>query len=140
MSLQFHLISSQKFSLRKNMHGKETNQFERDNKLSAFHALGKLLYAKRVPLYSSNDGKETPKVSIKYNDKKILSVPPSLQFIPEEVVQASEMDLTGIVSFLTYHSPSFYTDIEELSDAFELFSDASILLDRKFNLSFIKIM
>jgi cell cycle checkpoint protein len=73
----------------------------RDTKLSAFHALGKLLYAKRN---STGD----------------------LDFDPEIVM--SSMDSTSrALSFLQYHSLGFYTSMADIANAMDSFSDASIM-------------
>ena len=87
----------------------------RDYKLSSFHALGKLLYAKRT--FDATSG-ET-----------------ALAFDPEETMERSDMGLGGSLGFLEYHSVDFYTEIEELSSALELFSDASMMLDYPMDVS-----
>jgi cell cycle checkpoint protein len=86
-------------------------QENRDIKLSTFHALGKILYAKRQ------------KVSVENGER------PPLEFNPEKVMEDSEMGLGGALTFLGYHCPEFFNDIVELSDAFDRFSDAANLLD-----------
>jgi cell cycle checkpoint protein len=80
---------------------------ERDTKLSTFHALGKLLYAKRKITPESN----------------------TLAFDPEGTMERSDMGLSGSLGFLEYHSVDFFTDIIELSSAMQHFSDAALLLD-----------
>jgi cell cycle checkpoint protein len=80
---------------------------ERDTKLSTFHALGKLLYAKRNITPESN----------------------TLAFDPEGTMERSDMGLGGSLGFLEYHSVDFFTDIIELSSAMQHFSDAALLLD-----------
>jgi cell cycle checkpoint protein len=87
----------------------------RDEPLSAFHALGKLLYAKRKesPTYDGNEANRRP----------------PLQFVPEEVIQNSSMSLYASLHFLHYHAPDFFTDSIELSRAFDLYSDAAVLMD-----------
>jgi cell cycle checkpoint protein len=79
----------------------------RDVKLSNFHALGKLLYAKRT----TKEGRSM------------------LAFDPEEILERSDLGMGGSLRFLEYHSADFFTDITELSDCYELYSDASTLLD-----------
>lgn len=91
---------------------------ERDQTLSSFHALGKLLYAKR-----QTQGKYTQCHSN-------MKFRPPLQFDPEKVIEENTMSLSGVVSFLGFHSPDFFTDITELSRAFEQFSDAAFFLDK----------
>jgi cell cycle checkpoint protein len=82
-------------------------QNNRDVKLSTFHALGKLLYAKRA-------------------EKNGRSV---LMFEPDEIIERSDLGTGGSLRFLEYHSADFFTDSIELSNAFELYSDAAVLLD-----------
>jgi cell cycle checkpoint protein len=81
---------------------------ERDVKLSTFHALGKLLYAKRT---QTEDG---------------MSV---LAFDPETILERSDLGVGGSLRFLEYHSADFFSDISDLSDAFGHFSDAAVLLE-----------
>ena len=138
MTLQFQLVGRNQYSSRvqmknpkriTNLHETNNNaikrgaQFDRDVKLSAFHALGKLLYAKR----QINTNKDTGSFH--------SSERPPLQFIPEEVVNSCDMSLEGMVSFLSYHCPDFYTSEMDLSEAFELFSDTVLLLDRTYDVS-----
>jgi cell cycle checkpoint protein len=82
---------------------------DRDFKLTSFHALGKLLYAKRT--------------SNPVSGRQILA------YDPEDTMERSDMGLGGSIGFLEYHSVDFYTDITDLSNAFDLFSDASLMLD-----------
>jgi cell cycle checkpoint protein len=98
---------------------------ERDQKLSMFHALGKLLYAKREQQNSSL-------VSSVRHQKASDGVDhrPPLTFDPEGVVEHCGIEVAGALSFLGYHSLDFYTDVEELSHAWDLFSDATYWLDR----------
>ncbi len=91
-----------------------SQQNDRDQKLSTFHALGKLLYAKRI---LDSDGN------------------PCLAFDPEEILERSDMGVAGSLRFLEYHSTEFFTQIEDLGDAFCLFSDAATLLDNKEHVS-----
>ena len=88
----------------------------RDTKLSTFHALGKLLYAKR-----QQPAAPPP-----------LPRRPPLEFVPEDVMNYSSIEPGGALAFLGYHSPEFFTDAAELSRALDHFSDAAVLLDRQF--------
>jgi cell cycle checkpoint protein len=81
---------------------------DRDSKLSTFHALGKLMYAKR-----------------KLENGRLL-----MNFDPEQVMERSDMGYGGSLGFLEYHSVDFFTDIEELSDCMDYYSDATWLLDQ----------
>ena len=76
---------------------------DRDVKLNTFHALGKLLYAKR-----HLDG--------------------TLQFDPDNIMQGSDLEVSGSLRFIESHCIEFFTDICDLSNAYESFSDASMLL------------
>jgi cell cycle checkpoint protein len=96
---------------------------ERDTKLSTFHALGKLLYAKRVKGQPTPPPGSKSKVTM-WNDGR-----PSLDFDPERVVEFSDIELSGTLSFVGYHSVEFFSDIGELSTAFEHFSDAALFVD-----------
>ena len=87
------------------------NLENRDQKLSTFHALGKILYAKRQKGPVEN-GERPPLLSD-----------------PEKVMEESDMGLGGALTFLGYHSPAFFTDITELSQTFDHFSDAASFLD-----------
>eukprot|EP00980_Cylindrotheca_fusiformis_P020058 scaffold7139_cov115-Cylindrotheca_fusiformis.AAC.8 len=82
-------------------------QNDRDIKLSSFHALGKLLYSKRT----EKDGRSV------------------LAFEPDDILERSDLGMGGSLQFLEYHSADFFTDIIELSNAFDLYSDATVLMD-----------
>ncbi|CAJ1952520.1 unnamed protein product [Cylindrotheca closterium] len=102
MNLQVHVPGSSPRSSSKTIIGNG-----RDVKLSTFHALGKLLYAKR---------KEE-------NGKTILA------FNPDNTLERSDLGIRNSLRFLEYHSVDFFTDIADLSCAFDLYSDAASLLD-----------
>lgn len=102
MNFQVHVTGSSSRSSTNNM-----IENDRDVKLSTFHALGKLLYAKR---------KEE-------NGRTVLA------FNPDDTLQRSDLGVRNSLRFLEYHSADFFTDIIELSDAFDLYSDAASLLD-----------
>ena len=91
---------------------------ERDVRLSTFHSLGKALYAKRKKLTESDatQGKESPTEA-------------PLDFDPEAAMEHSGMELGGSLHFLQYHSLDFFTDVSELSVAWDLYSDAAIFMD-----------
>lgn len=96
----------------------------RDTPLSPFHALGKLLYAKRRVA----DGLESPKSSNDEQSRKQQQQRPPLEFVPEQVVEQSGMPLQASIYFLEGHAPDFFTDIEELSRAFGSYSDAAMFM------------
>ena len=82
-------------------------QNDRDVKPTTFHALGKLLYAKRIV----ENGKST------------------LAFNPEQVMERSDLGLGMSLGFLQSHCVDFFNDICELSDTMDYYSDAALLLD-----------
>jgi cell cycle checkpoint protein len=91
------------------------NNYGRDAKLSIFHTLGKLLYAKRQKVNE-------------LSTERTARAP--LDFDPERVMEQSGMELGGAVTFLGYHCPDFFTDVSELSEAFDHYSDSAMLLDQ----------
>lgn len=117
-------ISSDCGSMQGNQKGKKQRN---EPKLSTFHALGKLLYAKR--------GEKASLESSWTTCSNATSRPP-LAFDPETVLeQAQYSSLGSVLRFLHYHSVAFYTDIENLSDAFHGFSDVAMLSDHASALS-----
>jgi len=126
----------------------------KDAKLSTFHALGKLLYAKR---------KETQQQHMQFDQSdSLLMSPPSpvskstaatttsgnlpptakwddgrgpLNFVPEHILQRIDMGLPAATSFLSYHCPDFHTDITDLSRSLSSFSDASFHMDYRYTSS-----
>ena len=88
----------------------------RDEKLASFHALGKLLYAKR-------------KVDSEFQSN-CSSHRPLLDFDPEHVIDQCDMELGGALSFLQYHSVTFFQDQSDIAGALGCFSDAAFLLER----------
>lgn len=107
MTLQLQSSGIQSLANRK------ISQNDRDVKLSTFHALGKLLYAKRT----EKDGRSV------------------LAFDPEEIMERSDLGIGGSLRFLEYHSTEFFSDITDLSNAYSLFSDAVTLLDNPIEVS-----
>lgn len=79
----------------------------RDATLTPFHALGKILYAKKHP--------DTGKPLVRD---------------PEGVVDSCGMDVARILDFLQYYGTDFFTDIDDLSIALEHYSDAAQFLDQ----------
>lgn len=98
--------------------GKETAK--RDTKLSMFHALGKLIHAKRKPL--CQDTSEETKM---WDDGR-----GPLEFDPEDIMSRSGMAVGSAASFLSYHCPDYFTDITEMSRAFDRFSEADMFVNR----------
>ena len=94
------------------MSSNRTTTGNRDSKLSPFHALGKLLYAKREAL---------PSFNIALNGQLPLS------FDPDVVIQQTDMELGDILYFLSYHSVDFFSDVDDLCTAMTYFSDTSTL-------------
>lgn len=98
--------------------GKESTK--RDTRLSMFHALGKLIHAKRKPL--CQDTMEETKM---WDDGR-----GPLEFDPEDIMSRSGMAVGSAVSFLSYHCPDYFTDITEMSRAFDRFSEADMFVNR----------
>jgi len=140
MTLQFQQSSRR---LIKRHKGGTKPEFRKDSKLSPFHALGKILYAKRevaIPTFqkrkaffscgTKNETSDPIKVSeggskkwIKWVDKR-----PPLSFDPDTVLNNSDMGFDASLYFLAHHTPDFFTDINELSDTFETYSDSAFLM------------
>lgn len=135
--------------------GMNLENHTRDITLSSFHALGKLLYAKRkIVTPASTTTHSTTAISssssqrvigrsivvpstssFSLNDSAGMNVNLPLDFDPERVMEGSSMGLFGALSFLGYHSPDFFTDITELSEAFDSFSDAAFFMDKLYTVS-----
>jgi cell cycle checkpoint protein len=115
LAMQFRFSSS---STRQQHVGKESTK--RDTKLSMFHALGKLIHAKRKPL--CQDTTEETKM---WDDGR-----GPLEFDPEDILSRSGMAVGSAVSFLSYHCPDYFTDITEMSQAFDRFSDSDMFVSR----------
>ena len=136
---------------------------KKDAKMSTFHALGKLLYAKRKlpePTTSStftrqhcydSDDSEFPPIntsrssSLSTKSSKTAKATASLsssttkkwedgrgqlEFVPEDVLNNIDMGLSSSITFLSYHSPDFFTDVTDLSQSYDLLSDTATFLDR----------
>jgi cell cycle checkpoint protein len=99
MTLQLHASGLSTRSL--------DDQHSRDTKLSSFHSLGKLLYAKRTLVAEGRLG---------------------LAFDPEDILERSDLGVAGSLRFLECHSSDFFMEIADLSRAYDYFSDASVLL------------
>ena len=109
-----------------------TTMDSRDKKLSTFHALGKILYAKRVeyvPQRSLNHEKD-------YHDCfwNVDKRPP-LQFDAETVLEESDIGIHGALNFVQFHSSDFFSEISDISQAFSNFSDAAYFLDSPYEVS-----
>ncbi|KAL9187533.1 hypothetical protein ACHAXT_001636 [Thalassiosira profunda] len=102
---------------------------KKDAKLSTFHALGKLLYAKRKRVVQYDSDLESvaaaPIPKSKWDDGR-----GPLEFVPEEVLDQVDMGVGSAISFLSYHCPDFFTDVTDLSRSLDHFSDAAAFLDR----------
>ena len=143
MSLQFQLGAKAYSS---SMSYGSSEAYQKDTRLSSFHALGKILYAKRQ--YNGEDNTPSPRAnlltrnlatdgsrwkSFHWTDKR-----PPLAFDPEEVLNQNDMGPEGAVSFLAFHAPDFFTDEMELCEALETFSDAVMFLNRAFYVSLLQ--
>jgi cell cycle checkpoint protein len=122
-----HALMTLQFQVAKKLldaKSKKANVSQRDMKLSTFHALGKLLYAKR-----KTHLQVTPYSGKQWNNDDHR---PPLQFDPEQVVEESDIGLNNALLFLGYHCPNFFTDITELSKAFDGFSDADLFVKKSY--------
>ena len=115
LAMQFRFSSK---NARQQQSGKDSTK--RDTKLSMFHALGKLIHAKRKPL--CQDTIEETKM---WDDGR-----GPLEFDPEDILSRSGMAVGSAVSFLSYHCPDYFTDITEMSRAFDRFSEADMFVSR----------
>ena len=113
MAMQFQ------FSTTNKRHGKK-EATKRDTKLSMFHALGKLIHAKRKP-----HCQDTPEETKRWDDGR-----GPLEFDPEDILSRSGMTVGSAVSFLSYHCPDYFSDITELSNAFDRFSEADMFVNK----------
>ena len=112
---------------------------QKDTKLSTFHALGKLLYAKRL---AEKDVK-TKQIRCGSSEGEInyhgcewnRDRRPPLQFNPERVLEEGDIGISGAISFVQFHSPDFFSDIMELSAAFDTLSDSAFLMCHSSDLS-----
>jgi len=123
---------------------------KKDAKLSTFHALGKLLYAKRKPVthqhhhHDSDDdsmdgsaqrGPPSSSQSTVWNQSKWNDGRGSLEFVPEDVLSRVDMTLSSAMSFISFHSPDFFMDVTDLSRSFDLISDSATFMDYQFSSS-----
>lgn len=85
---------------------------QRDTFLSQFRALGKLLYAKRLPPSAGVGGDLRGKGGGKQGGVGIAEGGERgpLEFVPEDVLAQSGMDLGWALAFLQYHCVDFFTD------------------------------
>jgi len=121
---------------------------KKDAKLSTFHALGKLLYAKQKPSmqqqyhdfdedFMEDDDATSSHPSSQHNatvwnQSKWNDGRGPLEFVPEEVLGRIDMGLGSALTFLSYHSPDFFTDVTDLSRSFDLLSDAATFVDYQY--------
>lgn len=106
----------------------------RDTRWTAFHALGKIMYAKREPITSNASTSSSNGGGSGRGDDGFVR--PPLTFDPEQVVEQCDMDLGHVLTYLEFHSVDFFTDVTELSTALDLYSDASYLLEQTTNYNY----
>eukprot|EP00978_Attheya_sp_CCMP212_P001448 scaffold3023_cov50-Attheya_sp.AAC.4 len=112
---------------------------QRDTKLSTFHALGKLLYAKRKKVTQERPmrllSSDVPVEEDPAFTRRLARIDarPPLEYDPERVMNESDIGRGGALSFLQYHCTEFFSDSIELSTALDRFSDAALFLDRSTN-------
>ncbi|CAM9733615.1 unnamed protein product [Scytosiphon promiscuus] len=116
----------------------------RDTFLTQFHALGKLLYAKRLPPPDSADavtafgkagrpGTAAAGSGGAGGEESLRRG--QLAFVPEEVLSQGGMELDWALAFLQYHCVDFFTDESDLSQGLGYFSDADLFASRMFDSS-----
>ena len=88
---------------------KKTPSYARNVCLQPFHAVARLLYAKRVE-------KTTPDETL-----------PPLEFDPEHVVEMSGMSSSKCLDFVHRNYAGFYNDVTDASKTLSYFSDADVL-------------
>lgn len=112
----------------------------KDIKLSTFHTLGKMLYAKRIKTNSTLIAFEKTKISNligigkdispEQTDPNNTTKRPPLDFCPECLfTESSDIEIGKALQFLNYHCVEFFTDVCDLTTAMDHFSDAVMLLD-----------
>lgn len=77
--------------------------------MTQFHALGKLLYAKRAPPDSAASDRAGGRSTAAGGGGDGEGRGP-LAFVPEEVLSQGGMELDWALAFLQYHCVDFYTD------------------------------
>jgi len=106
---------------------KEEKQ-QKDAYMSNFHAIGKVLHAKRrSSLYRDVEGKEGGQ-----------EARGRLAFVPEDVLGKCEMEVDGLATFIQAHCVPHFGGMNELSQALGFFSDADVLLARVFSTAFVR--
>ena len=121
-TLQFHCYSVSTTATQQ--------QHDKDVRLTSFHALGKILYAKRQATNNNENNNDW------LNHKRLSSMParllmdtrPPLDFDPEKVLNENDLGPEGSIFFLSFHAVDFFEEVLELCDAMETFSDAAMFL------------
>lgn len=80
-------------------------------RLAPFHAIARLLYAKREPRTEASD----------------LQARSPLTFVPETVARQSGMDGSRCAEFVHRNCPAFFEDVKHLSNTIEHLSDLDII-------------
>ena len=114
--------------------GVDGSTTHRDVRLSAFHTLGKFLYAKRKKDVNVNTTitTRTSNTISYHNQPWNMDHRPPLEFNAERVLEESTIGLNNALCFMGYHSPDFFTDITELDTAFSRFSDGALFMDKSY--------
>jgi hypothetical protein len=90
--------------------------------LSNFHAMGKLIFAKRVEGGGGREGGTS--------DGR-----PPLSFVPEVVVGQCDMGIDSLSAFVQTHCVRHFGDLGELSRALAHFSDADLFIGRIYDVN-----
>jgi len=120
------LLSLQLYSLNKTCHplNYEAIRMKNNQNLSIFHAIGKILYAKRM------------EDSSKANKRKGTN---SLSYDPDDVLLKSGLDASTAEAFLQFHCVDFFSEIDELERALSAFSEADLYISAKFSTGLINL-
>ncbi|EFA80967.1 hypothetical protein PPL_06202 [Heterostelium album PN500] len=98
----------------------------RDQSISLFHSLGKVLYNKRIP--------DTLPKDEWYRDEYLRE---KMESNPEQSFENSHVDGNMFTMFLQENFLSFYSDIEEISDTLGYLSDSDTIASAKSNVDSI---
>jgi len=107
----------------------EEEEEQKDAYMSNFHAIGKVLFAKRYPPKEDEEGREGEREGGRGR----------LSFVPEEVLGKCEMEVESSSTFIQAHCVQHYGEMDDLSQALQLFSDADVLLARVYSTAFVSL-
>ncbi|KAJ3212820.1 Cell cycle checkpoint protein rad17 [Dinochytrium kinnereticum] len=119
----------------------------REASLVVFHALGKILNGKRVETKEQQDNfaGDLFRIANRVDD---VPLPPHLKEFkrlplksnPESVFQASHLDSSSFISYLSENSLSYLTTLEECRDALSYFAESDAVMGKTANLNHTSIL